>query len=236
MASETKTDLAFGEQFEPDVFWEQHGRKIIAGAVAVLALIGVVVLWQRNQVKQAERAEARLAVAADVAALQAIIEDYPGKPVAARAMLRRADMEFRAGQYAAAAELYQRFLNQFSQHALADTAHLGLAAAREAQGDFEAAQTQYLQLVSSRPSGYAAMAARLGAARCAEALGQVTQARQMYEEIMAVSQGTPWQGQVYMHWLTLSQQATLTSNPPAPAVAIQAPITNIPATPQQSQN
>lgn len=235
MADISKSDVGFLGQFEPDVFWEQHGRKIVAGLVAVLA-VGLAIFYrQRQGIQEEERAAARLATARDLNALETIVRDYPGKEVAAQAMLRLGDLHFHEGRLPDAAAVYQRFLTSYPQHNQAPAALFSLAAIQEAGGNFDAAKGQYLQLVSSHPDAYTAIAAKLGAARCAVKLGQKKEARQLYEELMPVIQGTQWQTEAMLGWTVLSRDAE--TSPAAGAIGSpsSAPATvkelNLPSTP-----
>lgn len=206
MAENHKTDVVFGAQFEPDLFWERHSRKVAIAGLAALAVVGTVVLWNRRRTELAENASASLATANDPVALERVIQTYAGQPVVPVALLRLADLHFRAGQFAEAGAVYQRFLTQFPAHSLANLARLGTAGCQEAQGNFEGARALYDQLAASDTTGHIIFAAKTGAARCAEALGQTKQARQLYEEIMAMGQGGPWQSAAYVRWQTLARE------------------------------
>jgi tetratricopeptide (TPR) repeat protein len=194
------------DQFEPDVFWEQHRGKIIPALIAVLA-VGLVVFYRQRQVAEREQhAAASLAQATDVRSLEGIVQSYPRSEVAAQALLRIADMHFQAGRYNEAGTAYQGFANDFSRHPLIQSALLGLAAVQEAQGDLEDAKGQYLRIVSTYPKGYAVGSARMGAARCAEALGRIKEARQAYEEFLPTAQGSAWQAEAYLRWVVLARE------------------------------
>ena len=215
MADTSKTAMDEMQQFEPDVFWEHHGTKIIIGILAVLGLGVAIYLWQRQQADQAEAAATRLATAQDKTALERIVQDYRGKEPAAQALLRLGDFEFQAGQFTEAAAAYQQFLNQYPRHALTESALLGQAAAAEAQGNFQDAQRLYAQLSAAHPQGYTTLSAWMGEARCLEALGQLKDAHHKYEEIMAAAQGTHWAQAAYVRWVVLGRD--LPPEPPAPA-------------------
>jgi TolA-binding protein len=226
--SETsKQDVDFLQQFEPDVFWQQHGKKIITG-VAVVVLIGLAAFyWQKQAAEQEEAAAAQLAVATDPSALQKLAQDYRGKPIGAQALLRLAELDGQTGRFKEAGEAYQSFLNQYPNHAMTESAQLGLAVVQEAQGDFQGAKTQYQQILLAHPSGYAAIAAKLGMARCSEGLGQTKEAMQIYEELRPAVRGLPWETEVYLRSMVLTRTLlatpTPTTNAPAAAPVVQIP-------------
>jgi tetratricopeptide (TPR) repeat protein len=210
------TDLA---QFEPDVFWEQHGTKIVLAGLSVLAVGVGLFLWQRHAAEMQEAAATRLAAANSAPMLQQIIQDYPGKEPAAQAWLRLADMQFQSGKYTEAAGSYQKFLDQYPKHPLTESALLGQAASQEALGNFAAAKSQYEMLINVHPQGYALLAAKLGLARSLESLGQPKEARQVYEEVMAAAQGSPWSMAAYMRWVVLRRDLPPES-PKSPAAQL----------------
>jgi TolA-binding protein len=225
VAETTKQDLEFLQRFEPDVFWEQHGKKVLIG-LGALILIGLAAFYrQRQSAEQQEAASAELARATDPAALERIAQSYRGKPLAAQALLRMAEQQAEKGQYKAAEATFQRFLQEFPRHEMVASAKLGLAAMQEAQGNFEAAKSQYQQLAASSPTGYAAVPARLGVARCADALGQVKEAQQAYEELRPMIQGSPWETEVYIRSMVLgrSQTASPTNAPAEQSLPVQLP-------------
>lgn len=214
MTEDTKqTDFSFSEQFEPDVFWEQHSRQIMGGFFVVVVVGLVIFYWQHRISQQADEAAQRLAAAHDVKALESIIRDYPGRAVAGQAQLRLADLEFRDGRYAEAGQQYRTFLEQFPKDPLTPNAQLGLAAVQEALGDLQTARQQYERLTAPSGDNYSVALAKLGAARCAEAMGQLKEARQMYEELMALTQGTPLQTPAYLRWSILGRELPATTMP-----------------------
>lgn len=227
MAQETRTDWSSSEQFEPDLFWERHGKKIIYAVLALLAIGAIVYVWQRQQTEEADRLVQRLATATNPQALESIIHDYPGKPVAKEALLRLASI----ARPTDAAGLYQRFLKDFPGDPLTESALLGLAGVEESQGNFAAAKTKYLELTTTHPNGFTVKLAKLGAARCAEALGQLKEARQLYEEVVASTrEGSPLFEAAAVRSLVLRRDLPVTrpessTNPP-PAQAI---VPSIPA-------
>lgn len=205
MEGTSRTDIRVVDKFEPDVFWERHGKKIITAGVAILVVGIVVFYWQRQAAEREQRAAASLAGARDIRSLGQVVEDYPKSEVAAQALLRLGDMHFQAGQYSDAATAYQRFVNNFPSHPMIESALLGMAAVQESQGNLQEARAKYTQIVNSYPKGYAAWSARMGAARCSEGLGQIKEAQQAYEEILSAGRGSPWQSEAYLRWVVLGR-------------------------------
>jgi tetratricopeptide (TPR) repeat protein len=213
VTDENKIKFSDFEQFEPDLFWQEHGRKIIWATVAALAVGLVAYFWQQQRLQEADAASAKLSQAADAAALQQIVQSYPNTDIAAAALIRLADVHYREGRYQEAATAYQQFLEKHPKHLLADAARLGLAAIQEAVGNFDGARSLYTQLASANPNGYAVGAAKLGAARCTELLGQPNEARQAYNEVMASDKAGAWQGEAFFRWTVLGR---LTAKPATP--------------------
>lgn len=213
MTESNKIDFTDLEQFEPDLFWQQHGRKIIWATAAALAVGLVAYLWQQQRLQEADTASIKIAQAQDAASLQQIVQGYPNTDVAAAALLRLADLHFRESRFPDAAAAYQQFLQKHPKHFLADAARLGLAAIQEATGNFDGARSLYSQLINANPSGYAVSAAKLGVARCSELLGQVNEARQVYNEVMASDQGGMWQEEAFFRWTVLGRQMAPSTTP-----------------------
>jgi tetratricopeptide (TPR) repeat protein len=205
MARDAQDELRITNQFNFEVFWAEHGKRITT-AVVVVGILGFVLLyWQHQSSLQGEQAADSLAHATDVASLEQVTRDFPKSPVAAEAMSRLADVYYRNGKYAEAASTYERITRDFPTHPLAESAKVALAGILEAQGNLDGASTQYFQIVNSNPNAYVANSARMGLARCLEGLGRKKEARQVYEEILASGQNSPWFAQAYLQWVVLSR-------------------------------
>lgn len=214
MAETSKQDVEFLQQFEPDVFWVKHGRKILWGGAAVV-VIGILAVYQQRRAADLEEdAASRLAAANDPSSLQTIAREYPTQAIGAQALLRLGELHFEAGRLPEAAAAYQDVVTRFPSNPLAEPARLSLIAVVEAQGNFEAAKTQYLQLAGRQPS-YLTVAAKIGAARCAEALGQAKEAQQLYEELIPIVRGTAWEGTVLVRRAVVTRSVGPAPAPPA---------------------
>ena len=210
------------ENFEPEVFWQEHGRKITWAIVGLVAIGLIAYVYQSQAQQRLETATARLASAKDAATLEQLIRDYPRQDVTAKALLRLADLHYHDTnhtKYAEAQAAYQQFLAAFPNHAFANSAHLGLAAVLEAQAKYEDARNAYGQLVTIGGQSYTVIAARIGTARCTELMGQKKEARQLYEELLPLVQNSPWQNEVYLRWAVLARDVPKEPAVPAPAAA-----------------
>ena len=206
MAQDSESDLRITDQFDFEIFWREHGRKIAIGVLAVVAF-GAVLLFRQSQSNQRlEQAAVSLALANDPASLEQVAHDFPGTQTALEALTRLGDGQYRAGKYAEATSVYERILKEFPSNPLAESARLGLAAVQEAQGNFEAAKGLYSRIVESSPTSFIVSAARMGMARCLEALGQTKEARQVYEEMVTSAQGSPLQAEASIRWIVLSRE------------------------------
>ncbi len=213
MATETtNADPRVERDFDPELLWAQHGKKIATAAVAIVAVGLVLYVWQRNVAEQAEAAADRLAAARDIPALEQIVQDYPRQEVAAQALLRLGDALYQQGKYAEAGQKYRQFIEQFPTHSLVASALIGEAYIREAEGNYSAALDQFQRLLASQPQSYVQLPATMGVARCLEALGRKQEARQRYEELMALAQGTRMQMEAYVRWTALGRELPTTTH------------------------
>ena len=219
MADLNKTAVEFLDQFEPDLFWQKHGRKLLWGVVVALAIGVVVVQMQRQAAEREEEAAGRLSQAVDPMTLQQLAREYKGKEIGAQALLRLANVYSQAGRLTESAATYQEFLANYPQHQLVDAARLGQAASLETIGKLEEAKMQYLQ-ITAHQSSYTVVAAKLGAARCAEALGQTKDAMQLYEELVPAVAGTQWAVPVAVRLEVLARTQETTANEARPASAL----------------
>ena len=225
MAQDAQDDLRITDQFDFEVFWANYGTRITIAVVAVLA-VGFVVFYRQHQSNlRAEQAAESLARATDVSSLEWVIRSFPGSQPAAEGLSRLADLYYRDGKYADAANTYQRIEREFSGHPLAESAKLGVATVLEAQGNWDGAKAEYSQILSANPNSYVANAAKLGLARCSEIQGRKKEAAQYYEEVAASAQNSPWFQQAYLRLLVLNRDVT-PEKPDQPLAQTSTPSSN----------
>ena len=202
---ETKTTLIKElEQFEPDVFWEKHGKQVIAGTVAVLVVVVALLMWQRQQQAAEDQESLKLSQAIDIPRLEQFVNSSGSKSLVPMALMRLGDLQFRESRYAEAGKTYQKLVDVYPRSPFVAGAKFSLAAIQEAQGQFEAARGLYSQMAGTA-SGYASYQAKLGVARCTEALGQTKEARQLYEELLMAGQMAGGQSLPMVRWAVLGR-------------------------------
>ena len=165
--------------------FQKHSRAYIAAfaAIVILALVAAAVFYRRS----ASRAEAAriLNTARSSAALEEIVQKYPGTPSASLALLALGDFLFRQGQYEAAQGRYRLFLETYPEHELAGFAQMGIGYCQESQGKLEEAINAY-RLVEQKFSGSSLGAEALfNVGRCQAALERVPEALITYDLIVS---------------------------------------------------
>ncbi|NQU12174.1 tetratricopeptide repeat protein, partial [bacterium] len=200
-----RSEFVFGEQFEPDVFWEEHGR-LILGVTALIIVVGLgLFIWQRRVTALAQQASDQLAAARDVGSLEQVLREHAGDEVGPLASLRVAELLFQQGRWDESERQFETFLREYPNHEFGPSARLGLAAVAESRGNVAAAKDRYNQLTGTVPGNYVALAARAGLARCAAELGQTNDALRAYEELMALAQGSPQRMDAYFRSTVLGR-------------------------------
>jgi tetratricopeptide (TPR) repeat protein len=170
--------------------WMREHQGLIAGAVAAVAALGLVMLLvSRSRAGRAELASIDFRVAHDAfqggkypeaaAGFAALAEKLPGTPFGRLARLYRAHALARQGDAAAAATAYGEYLATDPDPAyLRQEALTGLARAKEAAGDTAGALEAYNEAATL--DGPFLTDAALAAARLHEAAGRADEARTIY--------------------------------------------------------
>jgi tetratricopeptide (TPR) repeat protein len=213
MANEPKNDFGYGDQFEPDVFWQAHGRKIIWALVGLVVLVVAGYYWQSTTREAQALMAARFADAETADALEDFIADYGNKPTGAIALLKLGSVRFDSGRFDEAEQAYKRFIQGFPQHALIPQARYALAVIAESRGQHGEASQLYQNFAQQYGTSPLMPATRVGLARCAETLGQTEQAIQLYQDAMAAASGAPTQ-QSFWGEIASSRHAILTRDKP----------------------
>ncbi len=137
--------------------WSEYGRVILGGLVVAAAIVGGVILFQKNQARTAAQASAKLAEATvlfwqgdyarSLEAAKQVSQEYASTPAGKDAHRLAGDNAFWTGDYKTAVEEYKQYLSGAGSNMLADAARRSLAYALESEGQYAEAATNYLALV-----------------------------------------------------------------------------------------
>ncbi len=210
-------------------FWDKNKKAIIGGICAVFVGVSVysLVTWMIES--RREKQGLALAAAKDAAGYERVAKDYRGENVGGFALLLLADDLYQSGKYEESAKAYQRFLDEYPQHALAGSAPYGKGAARESLGDFQGAINAYEVVIRQFPADIHVPDARMAIGRCEEARKDTLKARQAYEDAVANFPNTPWAMQASLRLTVLDRDARAKGQlPPPPRSPTAGPTPTLP--------
>jgi TolA-binding protein len=142
--------------FDFDVFWQRNKSLILGGALALVVGGAALLGWFVYSASTKAAAQNLLAVADNIAGLEAVIQKYPHSLPAADALMRLAASQREAGDTEKSTATFREFLSRFPEHPLAGGALLGVAQNQDASGDIEGAMATCQQVVTQYPQSYAA--------------------------------------------------------------------------------
>ena len=169
---------------EAQVFWLRY-RKEIAGLLVVGVLaICVFGAWRFIRDRREVAASAAFAAAKNPADYEQIVDRYGDTPAAASAYLLLADTQRKGGKIPNANATLERFLEKFSQHELASTARMSIAANLETMGKQDEAIAAYQQIAAGNPNSFNAPLALLAQAQILQVKNRSDEARRICETIL----------------------------------------------------
>lgn len=126
-----------------EAFLEKNFRKIVIGAVAVIAVASVGGLVRYKSHQTAVEAGEQLTAAKTVEDCDIVIQKYPGSNAAGNALLLKADLLWKANKKDSAVGTLQEFTKNFPKHPFYQSGLLGLASKLESTGDKAGAKAIY---------------------------------------------------------------------------------------------
>jgi tetratricopeptide (TPR) repeat protein len=186
MSSDQQISVPSLTAVQVELFWAQHGKKVLIGsALVLLILIGIGAYLGYQAVRNSKAAEA-FAGAHDVKGWESVIQRYSGTIAAGNAYLQIAGTQAANGQYGESDKSYQTFIKDYSGHPLFVNALFGLASNAEAEGKTDEALKYYSDISSSNRYGsdYLAPMALYYQGRMTEKTGKQKEALQDFEEVL----------------------------------------------------
>ncbi|MFA7345817.1 MAG: tetratricopeptide repeat protein [Terrimicrobiaceae bacterium] len=144
------------DEIDAALFWHQHKRTILLGALAAAVIGGGGLAWYVHSTLAAKAAVAALADASEISQLEAVVKNYGGTMPAADALLLVAAANRDAGKFDESTAAFESFLKSFPRHPFAGGALLGVGQNQDAAGKPVEAMATYQQVVERYPKSYAA--------------------------------------------------------------------------------
>jgi len=169
----------------------------VPSGVVILVICGIFLFdsyLKSSKASKESKADVALVNAMSAADFQNIVDKYGSTSAAPIAMMNLAMAKFSNGDYAAAQDLYGKFLKKYAKHEMAPQAELNLITCREAKGELSEAQILYSDFAGKHEGSYLAPVALMGHARCLEALGAPVDAKQAYEDLVVAYPDSSWAG------------------------------------------
>lgn len=179
---ETPTPLAEISQgpsaFEQ--FLDNNQKNLIILTVLLVIGAGALVVFRGIEKSSQQSAGAALNKAADLPALQAVIQDHAGTRAAGSAMVLLAESQWSEGQQDAAIKTLRDFISSNPGHAALPTAQASLGAKLMAQGKSADASTVFQQIVDDPNARFIAPYALISLGDIAQAAGDLDKAQVSY--------------------------------------------------------
>jgi outer membrane protein assembly factor BamD (BamD/ComL family) len=209
--------------FDPQIFWELHKQKILAGAlVLVLVLIGGSIYFGLQAIKT-QKAEAAYASADSIEGWQSVIHQYPDSIAAGNSYLQIGSKLREDSKYQESDTAYDFFVHHFPKHPLLVTGYMGLAANAELENHPDKALNTYKDVATQYNSSYLAPMALFQQARLVAAKGDLKEAQQLFESVVRRYPESSFAGEAGRRAGRLadklSQEAPKSNSTPAPTTA-----------------
>lgn len=179
------------EMTSGDIFWQEHGRKLVAALVGVVLLILATGLWFWNAARVRTSAEVLYSTASGPEGWREVINKYPGSIPAGNAMIELSAALRAKGDLDAASSELENLVASQPAHPLAGTALLTLGEIRREQGKKDAALEAFRAVSSKYKDSYAAPLAMLAEADFLATQGSQGEARAVLESIGSLYPSTP---------------------------------------------
>jgi predicted negative regulator of RcsB-dependent stress response len=216
---------------------ELNKKKLLIGAATVAVVIAgyAIYQWRQNEAEaeagaallKVDRPGVRAENAAEPGA-QAFLQvasAHPGTSAAGRALLFAADAFFRENKYAEAKAQFENFLRDYTDHPLAPTAGLGVAACLDSMDKTNEALAAYQDVVNRFAGTVVVAQAKLGLARLHEARNDPAAALRIYDELTRANAQSVWstEAAIRREQLLSKHPELMKTNAPTSSVTVSNP-------------
>jgi tetratricopeptide (TPR) repeat protein len=186
MSSDQQISVPSLTAVQVELFWAQHGKKVLIGAALVLLILIGIGAYLGYQAVRNSRADKAFVGAHDIKGWESVIHRYAGTLAAGNAYLEIAAAQATSGQYNESDKSYQAFIKDYSSHPLFVNGLFGLASNAEAEGKSDEALKYYSDIFSNSKYrlSYLAPMAVYYHGRISERSGNPKGALQDFEELI----------------------------------------------------
>lgn len=181
------------------IFWQKHGKTVIALVVLVLLAILAKGAWDYRAGQKEVALQREYSAATTSPQLKAFADAHSGHVLAGLARLRLADDDYAAGKSTEAIYGYEDVLTTLKTGPLASRARLGLAMAKLQGGKAAEGEAALKQLAAdSNETKAVRVEAAYHLASLANAAGKPDDVKKYSDQLMAVDPTSPWLQRVLM--------------------------------------
>lgn len=173
-----------------ELLWINHRGTVIAGAVAVVAIVLIVLGVMASSHAARIASETLLSEATDDAGIQAVIDKYPHSPAAGNAMLLIAASLRDHGKIDASNELYSRFAESFPNSTIVVSGLIGRASNARVSNHPDQALSSYQQAAAAFPQSYGAPFALFSQVQLLAQSGKTDDAKKILQTLLTQYPGS----------------------------------------------
>ncbi|MDZ7292877.1 MAG: tetratricopeptide repeat protein [candidate division KSB1 bacterium] len=192
---EIKQDKLVTTWFKINDYLNRHYREVILGAMGVVLVIGLIILFRHLKSRDEQIASEKFVQAraeynnqnyeVAIPILEKLVGEYGGTSSAGIARIYLANAYMLKKDYANAEKFYQQYLDQnHDDPILGASAAYGLAATHEERGDYAKAAKLYEEAANTYAKSYRAPQLLITAARCYKQAGQPEGARRALQKLL----------------------------------------------------
>jgi len=181
------------------IFWQKHGKSVLALVVLVLLAILAKGAWDYRAAQKEVALQQEYSAATTPAQLKTFAEAHSGHVLAGLARLRLADDDYAAGKSTEAIYGYEDVLTTLKTGPLASRARLGLAMAKLQGGKAADGEAALKQLASDATETKAIrVEAAYQLASLANDTGKPDEVKKYSDQMMSIDPTSPWLQRVMM--------------------------------------
>jgi len=208
-------------------FLNQNLKKLLLAFIALALLVVVYGVTRHLGAARDAEAAAAFAAAKTVEDYDLVVSRHAGSAAAGNALLAKAELLWNDTKKDSSVETLQQFLRDYSSHAFAAQARLGLGSKLDSLGKRTEAKAAFEQVIADHAGTDEAALAQLRLGDLLWSDGKEDDAKAMYESLPArhanASSEVLDQGEARLNWISAKLPTKEVDGPPKPKPAEAAP-------------